>query len=103
MTSSSSSSTLTATKVWVLAIEHRHGMNIGVYTDRAALDNGLLAYVIREWHDECEEEPPEDNEEMITRYFELVDDESYCASEVEVKGNGAYPQQHVNKEGSYVL
>lgn len=74
-------------EVWVLVIEHRHGTNTYVFQTKEGAYAGLAGYCDEWWHheqartgadDDFEPAVPEDNDELIRRYFELADDESYC-------------------------
>ena len=69
--------------VAVLIISHRHGDIVSVHRTLAGAQRALHAYVAMWWDDELKDasetpEPmPDDEAEAITRYFEVVEDETY--------------------------
>lgn len=64
------------TKVWVLTISHKHGIDTEVYDTEEAARDGLLDYV-KQWWDEYDhdDEMPADRDQAISRYFDDRDDE----------------------------
>lgn len=62
-------------KIWLLAIEHRHGTDHwACATEEVALAH-LDAYIEEWWTQEVGDEPiPEDRVDRIIRYFERQDD-----------------------------
>lgn len=75
--------------IFVLTISHRHGGDIYVHQTREGAERNLEGYCRMwweeaAWNDEDDgEDPaePEDPTELITRYFSLMEDESYSIEE----------------------
>ena len=68
---------VTRPAVYVLAISHRHGTNISVFTTEEKGYEALDEFVKEWWDTEItSEQMPDDRDGRISRYFELVD-ESY--------------------------
>lgn len=74
--------------VYVLNIEHRHGMNTTVHSTEAAARNELSTYVRQFWHEVadvsgCPGIAPGDDD-AIAKYFEFSHDERYSISEADL-------------------
>ena len=72
--------------VYILAIEHEHGINVWAFSSPANRDKMLVAYV-NEWWDKDgpNKTKPGDNEELIDEYFFHADSiESYTLHEAEI-------------------
>jgi hypothetical protein len=65
--------------VFVLQIEHQHGVNTYAYSTRDLAHKAIEAYVSKWWKKEIGDPPPDDltGEDFVEAYFEQVDEESY--------------------------
>ena len=76
-------------KVWLLAIEHRHGTDHWVCATEAIALSCVDNHVQRWWEDEIEDEDmPTDPDERTERYFSVMEErdqpESYYIEELPV-------------------
>lgn len=78
--------------VWVLVIEHDHGLNVSAHADEQHARDALAAYVEQWWDHEVDGDDWEDDampaerDKAIEAYFEIVEGESYLLQEVTVLG-----------------
>lgn len=63
--------------VFVTVIEHKHGTDLKVHADHDNAMEQVLAYVNEWWEVEApsDVERPQERDELIETYFEVVDDE----------------------------
>lgn len=74
-------------KLWLLIIEHRHGIDGSIHRTKDDAESNLLAWVEQFWHqDGPNGDMPDLPDEAIKAYFDFAD-ESYMLSEVEVPTN----------------
>lgn len=78
-------------QAWTVTWSHRHGEDIAVHTT-SDLAYGWMADICRrDWDDEIngrgkpDRQPPEDDREVITEYFEEVESESYSITPVPIE------------------
>ncbi len=73
----------TITKVHVLTIEHRHGVNVYVHASAYGAGVALLDFIDEWWNTEFDEdvEKPDDPDALVAAYFEGVESESYSITE----------------------
>lgn len=76
--------------VSVITYEHRHGIDVLVYSSYEAARHALAEICRREWDDEISRwrsgvKQPTGDEEVIEAYFEEVETESYILEEVPVR------------------
>lgn len=82
---------MTGDKVWVLWIDHRHGINIGVHATEAGALDGLAGFVDFWWHAELgvdADKPPTIDEAAIIHYFGHVADETWSIESAVVQRDG---------------
>jgi len=75
--------------VWVLVIEHDHGLDVSAHADEQHARDALAAYVEQWWDHEIDREcdaMPAERDKAIEAYFEIVEGESYLLQEVTVRG-----------------
>ena len=81
---------MSETRIWVLSIEHRHGIDHSAHRTEEGARVALLSYVDEWWHELAERDfgpPPTDPQERIARYFEDSNDEFYTLADTELQGD----------------
>jgi hypothetical protein len=72
--------------VYLLRVDHRHGVNSTIHATYESGKRGLLDYVKHSWEWELDNAPmPDDGDETIAKYFELVEDELYTLDQLLVQ------------------
>jgi len=82
-----------ATKAWVLVIDHKHGANVTAHPSRAALDAELFQYCDTSWDTEFTEPRPA-YDELVARYWEKMSEggeEWHLIEECEIDGGAGKP------------
>lgn len=69
--------------VYVLTIDHKHGMDVWAFSSRDKLDAKLIAYVNEWFFDEIGEPRPENDGDAILEYFDRAD-EFYSTHEIDI-------------------
>lgn len=73
-------------KVWVLTIEHRHGVSVSAHRSESGAEAALFGYVEEEWKVEMDDRPmPESQGEAVDLYFDAVPDEHRAIHELRVE------------------
>ncbi len=80
------SSSVSAPKVTVLAIQHEYGSTVEAYASYELAEAALYSWVKEYWSQVGDLPIPEDRKEAIELYFESSQDESYDLEEVSVQG-----------------
>lgn len=77
--------------VWLLSIEHRHGVNYSAHITESGAERGLLSHVAEWWDDEMQRRlgddlppMPEEPQEAIAAYFAEIEDEFWTIEEIPV-------------------
>ena len=71
--------------IWVGEITNEHGTNLYAGTSEEAVRRQFADYCIAWWDDNMEgEEMPDNDDDLITMYFDNVDGESYGVEYVNV-------------------
>ena len=75
--------TLVGSKVYVVSIEHRHGVTVFVHTTIEGAEKALHEWVVENWT--SADAIPDDRQEAVDRYFDHLSGESYWMSEETVE------------------
>ena len=71
--------------VFVLVVEHDHGVDVWAHSTKDKAEASLEEYVRSWWDQEMDDEPiPTDRWEAITEYFEATESECWRITDLEI-------------------